>query len=97
MTKKKVTRIIEQQKREPYTLRADDIQYIIELAAEHPRWSVNRIFKEALRPKIRSMLILPLTPKLKQALKKADEVYQIGLTNICYHILEEWLKAKGMY
>jgi len=95
MTKKKITKIVQRTKeeRKQYKLRPDDIQYIIELANEHSRWSVERIFKEALAPRIRTCLIVPLTPKLKKGLKSASDMYQIGALDVIYHILEEWLKA----
>lgn len=98
MTKAKAIKIIKAVREgKKWRLRADDIQYIIELAGEHPRWSVDRIFREALRPKIRTCLILPLTPKMKVALEKAAKTYQISMNDICFHILQEWLQAKKMY
>jgi hypothetical protein len=97
MTKAKATKLIEEVRGRKWRLRADDIQYIIELAGEHPRWSVQRIFNEALRPKIRTCLMLPLTPKMKEALDKAAKTYQISVGDVCYHILQEWLKARKMY
>ncbi len=96
MTNKKVKKIIEET-RKWRPLRPDDIRYIIELANEHPRWGVERIFEEALRPRMKSCLILPLTPKMKAALTKAAKTYQISMADVCYHVLEEWLKAKKMY
>ena len=96
MTHKKAKKIIKETKKwRP--LRPDDIQYILELASEHPRWGVERIFTEALTPRIRTSLILPLTPKMKKAFEKATKTYQISMLNVCYHILEEWFKAKKMY
>ena len=97
MTNKKVKKIVEQIKKEPYKLHPDDIRYIIELANEHPRWGVERIFDEALKPRIRTSLILPLTRKMKQALTKAAGRYQISMVDVCYHILEEWLKSRKLY
>ena len=94
MTEKKVKKIIGNMKKEPNRLRPDEIRYIIEIAAEHPRWGVKRIFDEALRPRMRSCLVLSLTPKMKESLKKAAEKYQIGMSDVCYHILEEWFEAK---
>ena len=98
MTKKKAIKIIEAVKqRKKRVLRPDDIQYIIELAGKHPRWGVERIFEEALHPRIRTCLMLPLTPTMKKALVKATKVYQINMQDVCYHILQEWLQAKNMY
>lgn len=96
MTKAKATKVIENA-RKWRPLRPDDIQYIIEIATEHPRWGVERIFEEALRPRIRSCVILPLTPKMKKALAKAAQTYQISTLDVCYHILVEWLTARKMY
>ena len=93
MTEKKVKKTIKAIKEKSYKLRPDDIWYIMELANEHRRWGVDRIFEEALRPRMRSALILPLTPKIKKALKRAASTYQISMLDVCYHILEEWLKA----
>lgn len=96
MTHKKAKKAIaETRKWRP--LRPDDIQYILELANEHPRWGVERIFEEALRPRMRSVLPLPLTPKMKKAFEKAAKTYQISMLDVCYHILDEWFKAKKMY
>ena len=97
MTKKKAKKVIEKTKSEKYRLRPDDIQYIIELAQEHPRWSVDRIFDNALKPRLRSCLIIPLTPKIKKALKKAAKTYQLDLLDVAYHALQEWLKARKMF
>ena len=96
MITKKVKKIIKETK-SGYKLRPDDIRYIIELANEHRRWSVARIFEEALKPRIRTTLMLPLTPKMKAALTKAASKYQISMADVCYHILEEWFKANKMY
>lgn len=98
MTKKKAKKIIEKtREQKQWRLRPDDIQYIIELAGEHPRWSAERIFEEARKPKIRSCLMVSLTPKIKNALTKAAKRYQISITDVCYHILDEWFKAHKLY
>lgn len=98
MTKAKAKKVIEKVRtKKRWRLRPDDIQYIIELAGEHPRWSVKRIFDEALKPRIRSCLVLPLTPKMKTALVKASKKYQINMADTCYHILKEWLEARKLY
>ena len=86
-----------QKTRKFYRLRPADIQYIIELANEHPKWPVNKIFDEALRPRIRTCLILELTPKIDKALQKAAKQYQLDLDYVICHVLEEWLKAKKMF
>ena len=96
MKKAKVKKVIEQTKKER-KLRPDDIQYIIELANEHPRWGAKRIFDEALKPRMRSCLVLPLTPRMKKALEKAAKTYQINMADVCYYILQEWLTARKMY
>jgi len=95
MKKTKVKKVIEET-RKWRPLRPDDIQYIIELANEHPRWGVPRIFEEALKPRMRKCLIIPLTLKMDTALKKATKTYQISVADVCYHILQEWLKAKNV-
>ena len=76
-------------------VKTTQIEYIIELANQHPRWSVNRIFDEALRPRIRNCLIIPLTPNLKASLEKASKTYQISILDVTYHALKEWLKSRN--
>ncbi len=94
MKTSKVKKLVKKRKKHRYSLKPDDIRYIIELANQHPRWSVDRIFEEALRPRMRCGLILPLTPKTWTALEKASKIYQITAADVVYHALEEWLKAK---
>ncbi len=95
MTKKKVTKLTKVIKNCKFRLRSNQIQYIIELCQEHPRWGVDKIFEEALKPRIVSSLIIPLTPKIKIALTKAAETYQLGLDYVTYHVLQEWLTERG--
>jgi len=97
MTKLKAEKVIAHIKEQPYKLEPDTIQYIIELANVHPRWSVERIFKEAFRPRLRTSIILPLTPKMKRAFTKAAKQYQISYPDICYHVLTEWFTAHNFY
>jgi len=97
MTKKKAKKVIEKVRAEKYKLRPDDIQYIIELAQEHPRWSVGKIFEQAIRPRMRSCLMIPLTPKIKKALEKAAKIYQLNISDVSYHALQEWLEARKLY
>jgi hypothetical protein len=94
MHKNKIGAIIKKTQKEKFKLREDDIEYIIELANSHPKWSVDRIFEEARRPKIRSCLMLPLTPKLKEAVGKAAKTYQISLSAVACYALREWLKGR---
>ena len=97
MTKKKATKVISKVREQKYRLRPDDIQYIIELAQEHPRWSVDRIFNKALRPRVRTSVIVPLTPRLEAGLKRACKTYQLGIADVLYHCIQEWLTAKQCY
>lgn len=97
MTKNKAKKIIDKVKKREYRIRPDDIQYIIELAQEHPRWSVDRIFDNALHPRLRSCLTIPLTPKMKKALEKAAKIYQLDLLDVAYHALQEWLDARKCF
>ena len=94
MTEKKIRKIVKAVQKQQFKLRPDDIEYIIELANKHPKWSVDRIFEEATRPKIRNCLLLPLTPTLKEALEKAAKVYQISLLAVAHYALKEWLKDR---
>lgn len=95
MTKRKLNSIAKKTQKRKYKLHPDDIEYIIELANKHPKWSVDRIFKEALRPRMRTCLIVPLTPSLKDALRKAADTYQISELAVAYHALKEWLKGRN--
>jgi hypothetical protein len=93
---KKMVRVTqEQRKKYKYKIRPDDLEYIIELANDHPKWSVDKIFTEALKPKMRTCVILGLTPKLKKALEEASRVYQMNQTSVAFHALKEFLKARG--
>ena len=96
MKKRKLASIAKKTQKRKYKLRPDDIEYIIELANNQPRWPVNKIFDEALKPKVRKCLIVPLTPSLKAALEKAAKTYQISELAVAYHILKEWLKSRNL-
>ncbi len=95
MKKTKLNAIIKKTQKQRYKLRPDDIEYIIELANSHPKWPVKKIFEEALRPKMRNCLMIPLTPKLKEAIKKAAKTYQIDLAAVACRALREWLKGRN--
>lgn len=94
MQKSNLKKIVKKTQKGKYKLYPDDIEYIIELANKHPRWSVDRIFNEALKPKMRKCLIIPLTPMLNNALEKAAQTYQISILAITYHVLKEWLESR---
>ncbi len=94
MHKNKLRSVVKKTQKRKYKLRPDDIEYVIELANSHPKWSVDRIFEEALRPKLKSCLIIPLTPKLKEAVGKAAKTYQISLVGVTCYALREWLKGR---
>lgn len=94
-TKKAVVKkLAKKAQRLKYKLRPVDIRYIIELANAHPRWPIDRIFDEALKPRLQSSLILGMTPKLQKALIKAAKRYQIKIADIAYDAIEEWLKQR---
>lgn len=95
MKKEKLRKIAKSTQKRKYKLRPDDIEYILELANKHPRWSVDKIFYEALKPGIRKCLIVPLTPNLKEGLEKASKTYQISILDVTYHALKEWLKGRN--
>ena len=95
MTKDKIEKLAKETQKEQ-SFRSDDIRYVLELATAHPRWSVNRIFREVLKPRIRTRLIVYLTPKLKRQLEKAVREYKIKAYDLVCDILEEWLDAKQL-
>lgn len=72
----------------------DDVRYIIELANHHPKWPVEKIFEEALKPRLRRSLILPLTPNMAKKLDKAARRYQISPTAVIYEAMDKWLTAE---
>ena len=95
---KKIVKVTqEQRKKYKYRLRPDDIEYIIELANDHPKWSVEKIFEQALKPRLRTCVILGLTPKMQKAMKEASRIYQINNADIAFHALQEFLEARGFY
>jgi len=95
--KDRAKKFIRATQKHDYRLKPVDIRYIIELANLHPRWPVNRIFEEALRPRMQSALIVHITPKLKKALEKAAKRYQITILDVAYDAIEEWLKQKQLF
>ena len=90
MKTKKVIKLVEELKRFPVNLESDDIRYILQIADLNPRWSAKRILNEALKPKIRSGLIIYLTPKLREALMNFASEYKISMRNAAYNIIEEY-------
>ena len=94
MKERKAKQIIGATKRDR-PLFSDDIWRIIELCQKHPRWSVDRVFTEALAPRIRTSLMFPLTPDMKAKLKEAEKKYDMRATDITYHAVDEWLKGHG--
>jgi hypothetical protein len=95
MTEKKVKKLVEAQRKHKFHLYMDDIQLILEVAQEHPRWSCDRIFKEALQTRIRKGILLYITPKIHTALKEAAEIYKISITAVAYEAMIEWLTARN--
>ena len=78
------------------SLRPDDIWYILEVAERHPKWSVKRIFEDALAPRLRTSLCLPLTPKMKKQFDKAAKKFDMSVPFVAYHAIEEWMEGHGL-
>jgi predicted DNA-binding protein (UPF0278 family) len=97
MTEKKVKKLVETQKKYEFHLYQDDIQLILEVAQEHPRWSVDRIFKEALQTRMRNGVIIYVTPKIHTALKEAAKMYKISIDAVAYEAMKKWLIAHNFY
>lgn len=96
MTKKKAIKLINRAREEKHNLLTDDIQYIIELSQEHPQWSVDRVFDEALKPKLRHVIVIYPSNEMNKALTKASKIYQLDIQHTIDHILRKYLKAEKL-
>ncbi len=93
MTEKKAQQLVKYVRTKTqrrFKLSQDDIHLILELAQEHPKWSVSRIFYEASRPKIRRGLLIYPTPKVLDALKDAGKRYDVSINYLLHQILGDW-------
>ena len=93
MKKQKARQIVNAQRKSRFRLTQDEIHLILELSQEHPRWSVDRVFKEAARPKVRTGIVFYPTPKIMQALREAADGYDVSVPFVLHDLLFEWYRG----
>lgn len=89
--KQKVAYVNRRFKTHNISVSPDDIQYVIELANKHPRWTVDRIFTQVIKPRSRSCVVLALSPGMKCSLDEKSKEYRMNINELVQEIVLKWL------
>ena len=68
---------------------------LVEFGEENPGWSAKKIIAEAIKPRVETTVLVPLSQKIQKSLQRAVDEFRKGPDEIAMEALEHWLKRNG--
>ncbi|HHT9122385.1 MAG TPA: ParB/RepB/Spo0J family partition protein [Candidatus Wunengus sp. YC63] len=68
---------------------------LVEYGESHPRADAEKIIQEAQKPRIERTIMVKLSERARQGLKKASDELAMSPDEVAAHALEDWLSKQG--